>query len=78
MRNEWDVIIIGAGVSGCAAARFLSRFTDRILVLENGRVVQQGTHDQLIREDGLYASIFHIQSALSDEAGEIPAQREVK
>ena len=54
------------------------READRILVLENGRVVQQGTHDQLIREDGLYASIFHIQSALSDEAGEIPAQREVK
>ncbi len=43
MRNGWDAIVIGAGVSGCAAARFLSRFTDRILVLECGEDVCSGT-----------------------------------
>ena len=30
----YDVIIIGAGVSGCAAARELSRYKVRVCVLE--------------------------------------------
>ncbi len=30
---------------------------DRILVLEGGRLVQQGTHDQLLRQGGLYARL---------------------
>ncbi len=43
MREIFDSIIIGAGVSGCAAARYLSRFTDSILVLECGEDVCSGT-----------------------------------
>jgi ATP-binding cassette, subfamily B, heavy metal transporter len=34
---------------------------DRILVLENGRLVEQGTHAELIREGGLYASLWSKQ-----------------
>ena len=40
---------------------------DWILVLEDGRITQQGTHEQLIRQDGLYARIFNIQTALEEE-----------
>ena len=40
---------------------------DRILVLEDGRITQQGTHEELIREAGLYQRIFRIQSDLEDE-----------
>ena len=40
---------------------------DWILVIEDGRVTQQGTHEQLIHEQGLYGRIFHIQSALEEE-----------
>ena len=40
---------------------------DLILVVENGRVTQQGTHRQLIHEDGLYSRIFNIQTALEAE-----------
>ena len=43
---------------------------DLILVMEDGRVTQQGTHDQLIRQDGLYARIFNIQTALEAEFSE--------
>ena len=34
---------------------------DRILVLDHGKLVQQGTHAELIREEGLYRRIAEIQ-----------------
>jgi ABC-type multidrug transport system fused ATPase/permease subunit len=39
------------------------RRADRILVLENGRITQQGTHQELIRSGGLYAELVELQSA---------------
>ena len=40
---------------------------DWILVMEDGRITQQGTHEDLIHQDGLYSRIFNIQSALEEE-----------
>ena len=40
---------------------------DKILVLENGRLVQEGTHSELARADGLYKRIADIQNLLEDE-----------
>ena len=34
---------------------------DRILVVDQGRVVEQGTHGELMRQAGLYAELFHLQ-----------------
>lgn len=34
---------------------------DRILVMENGRIVEQGTHQQLVAKNGLYASLARLQ-----------------
>lgn len=36
---------------------------DRIVVLERGRIVAMGTHEQLLREDGLYAELARLQFA---------------
>ncbi len=35
---------------------------DKILVMDGGRVVQMGTHEELIAEDGLYRRVYEIQS----------------
>ena len=41
---------------------------DKILVLENGRIVEQGTHDELKCAGGIYQSIYEIQSGSVKEA----------
>ncbi len=40
---------------------------DLILVLEDGRIAQRGTHEELIQQDGLYRRVYRIQAALEDE-----------
>ncbi|WP_302558598.1 ABC transporter ATP-binding protein, partial [Holdemania filiformis] len=43
---------------------------DLILVLEQGRITQAGTHAQLLEQDGLYRRIVEIQTARMNEGGE--------
>jgi len=40
---------------------------DLILVLENGRIIERGTHADLIARDGLYASLWRRQTGSDDE-----------
>ena len=40
---------------------------DLILVVEDGRITEQGTHEELMHGSGLYSRIFRIQSALEEE-----------
>ena len=41
---------------------------DVILVVEAGRIVERGTHAELLKRDGLYATLYHSQFAKTDEA----------
>jgi len=43
------------------------RRADRIIVLESGRICEQGTHDELVKKRGLYASLWGLQNGVSDE-----------
>ncbi|HKR32674.1 MAG TPA: ATP-binding cassette domain-containing protein, partial [Terriglobales bacterium] len=39
------------------------KMADRILVLENGQIAEEGAHDQLLRHGGRYAEMFELQAA---------------
>jgi len=58
--------------------RFSSvRLADRILVIENGNLVEAGTHAQLMALGGRYARLFSLQAAAylgDDEAEEVLAR----
>ena len=43
---------------------------DQILVMDNGRIIEHGTHQELLANNGYYASAFHHQY------GELPSQEE--
>ena len=40
---------------------------DLILVLDKGRVVQHGTHTELMAQDGTYRQIYDLQAKIEDE-----------
>jgi ATP-binding cassette subfamily B protein len=39
------------------------RMADRIVVLNEGHVVEEGTHEALVAQRGLYAELFDMQAA---------------
>lgn len=39
-----------------------TRFCDRIIYMENGRILEEGSHDELMKAGGKYAELFEIQS----------------
>ncbi len=39
-----------------------TRFCDRIILMEHGKITQEGTHDKLMAQGGRYAELFEVQS----------------
>jgi len=86
--NETEVLIqksldrLVADRTTFAIAHRLStvRDADRILVLDDGELVEEGSHDDLLAEDGLYANLWSVQvgevDALPEEFVERAAERE--
>jgi ATP-binding cassette subfamily B protein len=38
------------------------RMADRIVVIQGGRIAEIGSHDQLLRKEGIYAHLFGLQA----------------
>lgn len=58
-KNKATTIIISHRISTVSEA-------DLILVLDEGRIVQRGKHQELIQEEGLYKRVYTIQSSFDD------------
>jgi ATP-binding cassette, subfamily B, bacterial len=68
-RSEYEVFQRFAELTTDKMALFIShrfstvRMADRIVVLENGRVAEDGNHDELTHLGGRYAEMFELQAA---------------
>ncbi|UPW02228.1 ABC transporter ATP-binding protein/permease [Halorussus gelatinilyticus] len=51
---------------------------DKIVVLEDGAIVERGSHDELLDEDGLYAHLWGVQAGEIDELPEEFIERAAK
>jgi ATP-binding cassette subfamily B protein len=68
-RSEFEVFRRFAELTAGKMALFIShrfstvRMADRIVVLENGRIAEEGSHEQLTRTGGRYAEMFELQAS---------------
>jgi ATP-binding cassette subfamily B protein len=68
-RSEYEVFQRFAELTAGKMALFIShrfstvRMADRIVVLENGRIAEDGDHEQLTHLGGRYAEMFELQAA---------------
>jgi len=56
------------------------KMADQILVLQDGRIVERGRHEELLRKNGIYRQIYDLELRDQEEAlaaappaGEVPA-----
>ena len=61
VEESWRALTAGRTTFVIAHELRLVRSVDRILVIEDGRVAQDGSHEELLASDGLYARLYALQ-----------------
>jgi ABC-type multidrug transport system fused ATPase/permease subunit len=61
VEESWRALTEGRTTFVIAHELRLVRSVDRILVLEDGRVAQDGSHEELLASEGLYARLYALQ-----------------
>lgn len=60
-----DSLIKGRTVIAIAHRLKTIKGADQIIVLDNGQIKEEGIHDDLVRNEGLYAHLWNIQESIS-------------
>ncbi len=68
VQDAMDKLLSGRTVFVIAHRLSTVRNADLIVVLQGGRIVQQGTHEELLAQGGLYRHLYRLQFAAIDEA----------
>ncbi len=67
-RSEYEVFQRFSELTKNKSAMLIShrfstvRMADRILVLDKGEMIEMGSHEELLKKDGRYASLFELQA----------------
>lgn len=76
--SEYDIYTKFNGIVGTRTAIYIShrlsscRFCDEITVMEDGRIAERGSHDELLGKDGVYKELWTAQAEYyKDTAGEL-------
>ena len=68
MQEALEVLFEGRTVFVIAHRLSTIQRADRILVLDQGRIVETGTHAELVMRPGLYQKLHRLQFRLADHA----------
>ena len=64
IQNSLSVITKGRTVFAIAHRLSTLKSADRLIVLDHGRIAEEGTHGELIRKNGIYAALLQAQSEM--------------
>ena len=62
MYQSFVDILKGKGIILVSHRLASAKMADRILVLDKGRLAQEGTHEELMRREGIYREMFELQA----------------
>ena len=62
IQRSLDKLVVGRTSLIIAHRLSTVRYAHRIHVLDKGRIVESGTHEQLIEQGGIYAALWRLQT----------------